>query len=132
MAEVRNRPLSPHIGIWRWRLHMLLSISHRGTGMVNTVAAVCLVWWLVALASGPEDYARFVSSVESWFGRLVLFGFTLSFMLHMATGIRHLIMDTGAGLEIGQNKRLNRTVVAAAIVATILVWVLGYWSAGEF
>lgn len=132
MAQAPERPLSPHLSIWRWRLHMMLSISHRATGMVNAAAALCLAWWMAALASGPDYYTSFLSWAESWFGRLVLFGFTLSFMLHMCTGIRHLIMDTGQALEIRQNHQLGVGVLVSAVVATVLVWVIGYWVAGEF
>lgn len=131
MAQAGNRPLSPHIGIWRWRLNMLISISHRATGMANTAAALCLTWWLVALASGPDYYEVFMGWAGSWLGRLVLFGFTFTFMLHLATGVRHLVMDTGAGLSLEHNDRLNKAVPVVAILLTVALWVAGYYFAGR-
>ena len=131
MPQAHSRPLSPHIGIWRWRLNMLISISHRATGMANTAAALCLTWWLVALASGSDYYAVFMGLAGSWIGRLVLFGFTFTFMLHLATGVRHLVMDTGAGLTLEQNRQLNIAVPIAALVLTVAIWVAGYFFAGR-
>lgn len=124
------RPLSPHLQIWRWGLHMALSIAHRATGIANAVAAVGLVWWLYAIAAGPEAYDRFAEIAGSIPGRLVLFGLTLFLMLHLCTGVRHLVMDTGRALEPAANKRAGVLAIIAALVLTILVWLVGYRAAG--
>lgn len=129
MAETQ-RPLSPHLQIWRWRLHMALSISHRATGMINAVGALVVVWGLTALASGPEYFDFFLDLALSIPGRLVLFGLTFSAMLHLCTGIRHLIMDTGRMFDLEANRKLGMAAVVAAIGLTLLVWAAAYLVAG--
>lgn len=121
-----NRPLSPHIFAWRWRLHMILSILHRATGMANAVTAVLLVWWLSALAGGPDYYRVFTDLTGSLIGHLVLLGLTFALMLHLCTGIRHLVMDTGAALEPQTNRRFGAAMVVTAFVLTLAVWGAAY------
>ncbi len=124
------RPLSPHLQIWRWGLHMALSIAHRATGIGNAAAALALVWWLYAIAAGPAAYERFAEIVGSIPGRLVLFGLTLSLMLHLCTGVRHLVMDTGRALEPAANKRAGVIAILGALALTVIVWLVGYDAAG--
>ncbi|GER04455.1 succinate dehydrogenase, cytochrome b556 subunit [Iodidimonas nitroreducens] len=125
-----ERPLSPHLQIWRWGLHMGLSIAHRTTGIGNAVGALLLVWGFYALASGPEAFAGFHDFLTSLLGRLVLFGVTFSVMLHLCTGVRHLIMDTGRGLEIASNRRIGILAILAAIALTLGLWAGAYGFAG--
>lgn len=131
MADIQ-RPLSPHLQIWRWRLHMMLSIAHRTTGAINGVGALLVVAGLVAVATGPDAFYAFRGLVTSIVGQIVLFGFTASLMLHLCTGIRHLVMDTGRGLQIEANRRLGVAAVIAAVFLTVALWVAGYWAAGAF
>jgi len=120
---VRPRPLSPHLSIWKWRVHMTVSIFHRATGFALATGAVVLfLWWLVAAATGAEAYRVFHSVATGWFGILVGFGLTLVFFQHMMSGIRHLIMDTGAGLEIVASKRLATLTFVGSVLATAAVW----------
>ena len=124
MAQLRTRPLSPHLGIWRWGPHMLVSILHRVTGGALTVAGLALLtWWLSAIASGPDDYATFVAAVKHPLGTLVLIGLTWAFFQHLFSGLRHLIMD------IGTNKRMAIATIVLALIATLALWVpiLGGW-----
>jgi succinate dehydrogenase / fumarate reductase cytochrome b subunit len=118
-----SRPLSPHLTIWKWGPHMLVSILHRVTGSgLATVGALAFVWWLAAAASGPEAYETFTSWAKSWIGVLVGVGLTWAFFQHTLSGIRHLVMDIGAGCEISKNKFwANMTMVGSAIL-TILFW----------
>ncbi|GER06906.1 succinate dehydrogenase, cytochrome b556 subunit [Iodidimonas muriae] len=125
-----HRPLSPHLQIWRWGLHMGLSISHRVTGSGNAVGALILVWGFCALATGPEAFAFFMDVMTSLLGRIVLFGVTLSVMLHLCTGVRHLIMDSGRGLDIETNRKLGYAAIIVAIVLTLGLWGGTYWFAG--
>ncbi|HEV2569194.1 succinate dehydrogenase, cytochrome b556 subunit [Sphingomonas sp.] len=125
----RNRPLSPHLTIWRWGPHMAVSILHRVTGSgMATVGAILLVWWLVALASGPEAYANFrdvftVSSGElNILGYLFGIGLTLTLFQHMASGIRHLVMDTGANFELKSNKLSAQLTWGFSILMTLIFW----------
>lgn len=125
-----HRPLSPHLGIWRWGLAMALSISHRATGMANALTALLLVAGLVAIASGPEAFGRFRDLLLTVPGRLVLFGLTLSLMLHLCTGVRHLLMDTGRLLDLPGNTRSGQLAIVAAVVLTVGLWLAGYHFAG--
>ncbi|MDP1027389.1 succinate dehydrogenase, cytochrome b556 subunit [Sphingomonas sp. KR1UV-12] len=123
------RPLSPHLTIWRWGPHMLVSILHRATGSgMATVGAMLLVWFLAALAGGADSYATFVDTftVESGglnvLGYIVGVGLTLSLFQHMMTGIRHLVLDTGAGFELRTNKLGALATMLASVMLTALFW----------
>src|SRR3712207_3776828 len=94
-----DRPLSPHIGIYRWYLTMALSIAHRVTGGALAVGLLLLTWWLVALAAGPESFGTVQAVMDNFLGGLVLFAFTAFFFYHTLNGIRHLVWDTGYNLE---------------------------------
>jgi succinate dehydrogenase / fumarate reductase cytochrome b subunit len=128
-AAIRTRPMSPHLQVWKWGPHMTVSILHRvtGTGMA-TVGVGLLVWFLAALASGPQAYATFVDVFTLSSGRLNILGWivgvglTLSFFQHMSSGVRHLIMDTGAAFELKTNKTLALLTFASSITLTVLFW----------
>jgi succinate dehydrogenase / fumarate reductase cytochrome b subunit len=126
-----QRPLSPHLQIYRPQITSTLSILHRLTGVGLAVGAVLLAYWLAAAAYGPDAFARANVFFASWFGRLVLFAMTFAFFYHLANGIRHLAWDIGFGFEM---KTLNRTgivVVAAALALTLAAWVAAYAFAGK-
>lgn len=125
-----NRPISPHLQVYRPQLTSVLSILHRMTGLALFVGTLVLVWWLIAIASGPDAFAGIQAVISSWIGRLLLFGWTFALFYHLCNGIRHLIWDTGRGLEIAQAYMMGRIVVVAAIVLTIVAWVWGYASMG--
>ena len=123
MAATRSRPLSPHLGIWRWGPHMLVSILHRVTGGALTVAGLAvLTWWLAAIAGGDEAYADFTKVATHPAGLVVLAGLSWAFFQHTLSGIRHLIMDSGAGFEIERNKRGAIATVVGALVLTAALW----------
>lgn len=121
-AGTRNRPLSPHIQIWRWGPGMISSILHRATGIAASVGILVLLWWLGALVAGPAAYARFQSVAGHPLGILVLIGISYSVIAHAITGIRHFVLDTGAGYELGQNKMWANVSTAAGVVITALFW----------
>lgn len=117
------RPLSPHLTIWRWGPHMVVSILNRVTGVGLSVAgAVLFVWWLVAAASGAEAYATFTNAATGWFGVLVGIGMTWALVFHTFGGIRHYVLDIGAGYEIQANKRWSLITIAASVVVTAAIW----------
>ncbi|MBC8025069.1 MAG: succinate dehydrogenase, cytochrome b556 subunit [Steroidobacteraceae bacterium] len=116
-----QRPLSPHLGVYKFMYTMSLSILHRLTGCVATVGLLAFVWWLMALASGPEAYATAMRYLGSPLGKLLLVGFTFSFLYHFCNGIRHLVWDTGRGLERAQARASGAVVIVAAVVLTIVV-----------
>ena len=105
MSRNPDRPLSPHLSIWRWGPGMLVSILHRITGSgLSVVGLAVLTWWLWALADGPDAYQDFAGHAQSWYGLVVLVGLTWAFWQHLLSGIRHLVMDIGAGFELRINK----------------------------
>jgi succinate dehydrogenase / fumarate reductase cytochrome b subunit len=118
-----DRPLSPHLSIWKWGPHMTVSILHRvaGDGMAF-VALPLLLWWLGAVASGPEAYATFTSVMGSIPGIIVLVGISWAFFNHMSSGIRHFVLDIGAGYELGINKRGSVASLASGIILTAAFW----------
>jgi succinate dehydrogenase / fumarate reductase cytochrome b subunit len=117
-----NRPLSPHLQVYRPQITSVLSISHRISGVFMAAGLLVLVYWLSALAAGPARYADALDVIGSWPVQLLLFGWTLAFFYHFLNGIRHLIWDTGRGFEIDQVTRSGRVVVAAAGLLTLLFW----------
>lgn len=134
MAEARpaggaNRPLSPHISIYRPIVTMVMSILHRITGVANFVGVVLVAWWLVAAASGPASYDVAAGVLGSWLGMLVLFGFTWTLTHHMLGGIRHLIWDTGRGFEEKAREGLAWATIVGSLTLTILLWVVGLFIA---
>jgi len=119
----RNRPLSPHLQIWRWGPAMLVSILHRVTGGgLSVVGLGVLLWWLGALASGPGAYATFTAVMGSPLGLVVLVGLTWAFWQHLATGIRHFVLDMGAGYELESNARWSIITIIVSVLLTAATW----------
>lgn len=130
MASTDDRPLSPHIQIYRWQITMTLSILHRATGIALAVGTLLLAYWLIAAAAGPETFASAQAQIASWFGRLLLFGWSFALFFHLCNGIRHLAWDAGWGFEIPTVTSTGVFVVFAAILLTGVSWVLGYMTMG--
>lgn len=129
MAETKapvERPLSPHLSIYRPMLTMMMSIVHRITGAALYVGTLLLGWWLIAAASGPNAYARLQWFIGTFAGRLILFGYTWALLHHMLGGIRHLIWDTGHGLGPNEREWLTAATLVGSIGLTIIVWAAGY------
>ena len=118
----RERPLSPHLQVYRWQITMTMSILHRASGVILTVGAFALAWWLMAVAAGGESYLRAADCLASPFGRLLLFGFSLSLVYHLLNGIRHLLWDAGMGFEISEFYRSGWTVAVLALGLTAAIW----------
>jgi succinate dehydrogenase / fumarate reductase cytochrome b subunit len=131
MAGARpGAPLSPHLSIWGWNAVNLTSILHRATGIANAAGLTLLTAWLVAGAIGEGAYGAVTGALGSPIGLLVLFGFTLSVMYHMANGVRHLVWDSGHMMGRGQRAASAYAVYAAAIVLTAIVWIVAFTAAG--
>lgn len=129
-TQSRARPLSPHLGIYRPTVTMTTSIVHRITGCALYFGTLLVAWWLIAAATSRE-YFDFVSWVfGSWIGQLVLFGYTWALMQHLLGGVRHLIWDTGVGLEKHTASKIAWATVFGAVVLTLLVWIVGYMLRG--
>jgi succinate dehydrogenase / fumarate reductase cytochrome b subunit len=121
-----DRPLSPHLQIYRFHFSMVLSVLHRATGMALAAGMLLFTWWIVALASGPDAYATVRSFVGSPIGLFLLFGWTWSLFYHLANGIRHLVWDTGAALDLPGVKTGGVLVVAASILLTVVAWAAAF------
>jgi succinate dehydrogenase / fumarate reductase cytochrome b subunit len=103
---------------------MLVSILHRVTGIALSIAGLgILTWWLTAIALGPEAYSKFVKVATHPVGLVVLIGITWSFFQHLLSGIRHLVMDTGAGFELDTNKRFAVLTIVGSVLLTAALWV---------
>ena len=130
MAETHlkaaSRPLSPHLTIWRPTITYLMSGMHRITGAVLYLGMPFLAWWLIAAASGPGAFDIANAFFGSWLGRLILFGYTWTLIHHMLGGLRHLIWDTGWGLDVPTASRLGWATIVGSIVLTFVVWIIGY------
>ncbi len=111
-----DRPLSPHLQVYKTQYTMALSILHRATGVALSQSLLLLAAWLVALAAGAGCYAWVAALLGSWFGWLVLGGVLAAFWYHFCTGIRHLVFDTGACLEKKQARQSARVAIVAIVV----------------
>jgi succinate dehydrogenase / fumarate reductase cytochrome b subunit len=120
-----QRPLSPHLGVYKFMYTMSLSILHRLTGVAASFGFLLFAWWLMALATGHDAYARAMQFLDTPVAKLLLVGFTFSFVYHFCNGIRHLVWDTGRGLERAQARRSGWVVIVMAVALTSLVVWLG-------
>ena len=120
-----NRPLSPHLQVYRWQLTSVLSILHRATGIALSVGALYLATWVIYAAGSSRGYAVFQEFNGSILGRILLGGWLFSAFYHLCNGIRHLFWDAGYGFELKDAYRSGWIVVAVSLVATILSWIVG-------
>jgi succinate dehydrogenase / fumarate reductase cytochrome b subunit len=118
----RERPLSPHLQVYRKQVQMMTSITHRITGVALAVGALGLVWGLLALAAGPQRWAGFTACAGSPLGLLVLFGFSWALAYHFLNGIRHLVQDAGNGFAIPDFIRSSWISIGGSIVLVVLAW----------
>ena len=120
----QNRPLSPHLSIYKLTPTMVISIVHRITGGALYFGTLLVAWWLIAAAAGPA-YLEFANGVfGSIIGRLILFGYTWALLHHMLGGLRHLVWDTGHGLDKHVSTKMAWLVLAGSISLTIIVWAI--------
>jgi len=127
-----GRPLSPHLQIYRPMLTMLMSIAHRISGVANAVGFGLLAWWVIALASGPQQFWQVEAFFASIPGRLLLFLFSWALIHHMLGGIRYLVWDTGAALDKTSIEILAWATIIGSTALTVALWVVGYWLRGGF
>ena len=121
-----NRPLSPHLQIYRPQITSILSILHRMMGVALAVGALLLAYWLTSAAYGAEAFDRAQAFLGSWFGRLLLLGWTFALFYHLCNGIRHLAWDAGWGLEMERLRLTGWLVVLASLALTLLTWIAAY------
>ena len=118
-----DRPLSPHLSIYRWPITMTLSILHRATGVAMSLGLVVLAYWLWTVSSGSADYARFNELTSTLVGKLLLIGWSFAFFYHFANGVRHLVWDTGRGFEKHQANASAWFVLLLSIGMTAVYWI---------
>lgn len=124
MASHDPRPLSPHLQIYKLPPTALMSVLHRGTGVVLCIGTLFLVLVLASAAVGAENFAGTYNLLSSWFGYLVLFGFTFALYAHFCNGIRHLLWDMGYGFDISNATKGAMASFVAALVLTVLTWIV--------
>lgn len=129
--SVQERPLSPHLQVYRWQIGMTLSIMHRFTGVGLGFGTLLMTYWLIAAAAGPGWFADAQNFVGSWIGRIILFGFTVSLMFHLTNGIRHLFWDAGKGFELQNSRASGIAVLVATAVLSIGSWLTAYAVRGD-
>ncbi|HET6554225.1 MAG TPA: succinate dehydrogenase, cytochrome b556 subunit [Dyella sp.] len=117
-----QRPLSPHLQIYRWQVQMVTSILHRATGIVLAFSTLFILWGLISLAAGEAAYDQFKRCAGSAIGIVVLVGWTWAFCYHLCNGVRHLVQDTGAGYTVTQFGRSSRQSIVGSVVLTLIVW----------
>lgn len=120
-----NRPLSPHLQIYKLPLAALMSISHRASGVLLSAGLVLLAYWLGAAGYGPEAFERAQRVMGSPFGIVVLLGFSAALYYHLCNGIRHLFWDAGWGFELERTRQANLVVLASAAALTAITWIVG-------
>ena len=121
MNDSKN-PLSPHLQIYRWHISSLLSITHRISGIINLLALILIFFWLIFLSLGENNYELFLLTINSFFGKFVLIGFTWSMSFHLMSGIRHLAWDLGYGFEIKTANISGIIVIISSLALTIMFW----------
>lgn len=126
---IDQRPLSPHLQIYRWQLTSVLSILHRAAGIALSAGTILLVWWLVAAANGPESFESAQWFLGSPIGLFLLFLWSVALFYHLCNGVRHLWWDTGHGLDLRSVYISGWVALAGTAILTLAAWVAGiaYW-----
>ena len=123
MIDNKN-PLSPHLQIYKWQISSLLSITHRISGVINLLALILIFFWIALLSFGESNYNLFLSTINSFFGKFILIGFTWSMNFHLLSGIRHLFWDFGYGYEIKTANISGIIVVIFSLAITVAFWLV--------
>jgi succinate dehydrogenase / fumarate reductase cytochrome b subunit len=126
----KERPLSPHLQIYRPTLNMVLSVFHRGTGSVLALSTPLLVYWLMTLAAGPEAYIELQECLSHWFFKVVLLGYVFSMSYHLCNGVRHLFWDVGQGYSNEQVQRSGMIAIIVSVVLTAAIFLLALSNGG--
>ena len=123
----RPRPLSPHLQVYKPQLTSILSILHRGTGIVLSIGSIFLVSWILVLTLGESAYKIYSQLVNNWFGKLVIFGFTFGLFYHLSNGIRHLFWDAGYGYDLKDAYISGFAVIFSSLSLTLITWLIIYF-----
>jgi succinate dehydrogenase / fumarate reductase cytochrome b subunit len=124
MKTANKRPLSPHLQVYKPQLTSVLSILHRVTGAALAVGTLLVTYWLSSIAGGEESFNSANAILGSWFGRLVLFFWSWALFYHLSNGIRHLLWDSGFGLDLPTVYKSGKIMVGASLALTVLLWLV--------
>ena len=122
----RQRPLSPHLQIYKPQITSILSILHRGTGIALSIGSIILVSWIVALTLGEKTYLMYSNLINNWFGKFIIFGFTFALFYHLSNGIRHLFWDAGYGYDLKHAYISGVAVIISSLLLTSMTWLIVY------
>ena len=122
----RQRPLSPHLQIYKPQITSVLSTLHRGTGIVLSIGSIILVLWIVTLTLGESTYLMYSNIINNWFGKFIIFGFTFALFYHLSNGIRHLFWDAGYGYELNHAYISGISVIISSLLLTFITWLIVY------
>lgn len=128
MSKEQQRPLSPHLQVYKPQLTSILSILHRATGVFLSLGLVVFVYWLLALAGNPALADKIISFFQSFIGGLALFAWVFAFCYHFCNGIRHLFWDVGKGFDIPTVYRSGAIMLTASVLLTVLVYAVAFWA----
>ena len=123
----RQRPLSPHLQIYKPQITSILSILHRATGIALSIGSVILVLWIVALTLGENTYIIYSNLINNWFSKLIIFGFTFALFYHLSNGIRHLFWDAGYGYDLKHAYISGVAVIISSLLLTSITWLIVYF-----
>lgn len=123
---LRERPISPHLQVYRWQLTSVMSILHRASGVLLALGLFGFAWWLLALDAGGDRYAHAAALAASPLGVILLFGFSLALVFHLLNGVRHLLWDMGWGFELSETYSSGWTVAVLTIVFTAAIWLAAF------
>ena len=121
-----NRPLSPHLQVYKPQITSVMSVFHRITGVGNSIGAILIAWWFIAAASGPGPFDFINGFLTSWFGHLLLLGFTFSVCYHLCNGIRHLLWDAGYNFGLDAVRTSGLVALAAAGLMGVGLLIVGW------
>ena len=122
----RERPLSPHLTIYRFTITMAMSIAHRITGAALYVGVLLLAWFLIAASTDAATFGAFSAFIDSIIGQLILFGFTWALFHHLLGGVRHFLWDVGYGMDAPLREQMAWATLIAGFALTVLAWAIGY------
>ena len=122
---MENKPLSPHIQIYKWHISSLVSISHRITGIINILAITLMCIWFALILLGESNYEIIKIFLQTFVGKFILIGITWSFSFQMLSEIRHLIMDLGYGFDLKITRITGLLVIFGSLILTILIYLIG-------
>jgi succinate dehydrogenase / fumarate reductase cytochrome b subunit len=125
-TALKSRPLSPHLGIYRRSLTMMMSITHRITGVGLYIGVLLLAWFLLALSGDARTFAAFSGFIHSFIGQLLLLGFTWALFHHLLGGLRHFLWDAGVGFEAPMRDRIAKANLIGGAALTLIAWIIGY------